>query len=239
LQSLSRIECRHRDSYPCTNPGPSTEECDPILEWEQPETQRGSFGDHGRLSIASQGTIIGGVDEDASRADMELVQQQLNHAIAAAVASAAISAVVETHAAAERTALLVHAQEQRAAHELKCLQREAQVHETAVAHTRMRIAAMQVVRHWKSWRNSLAWQKRSAAATMIQAHVKGFLVRNNLSQLQHKAACVRRVCNSVNLAWCLQPRMLAKNTLITMLASFLHMHGGIVRDCCLASVVIQ
>lgn len=118
----------------------------------------------------------------------------MNRAIAAALVSAAVSAVVESHAAAERAALLAQAHEQHAAAELKHQQKEAEALETAVAHVRARIAAMRVVRHWKAWRQSPAWSKRAVAATVIQAYTRGALVRRNLPALHHRAACMKQVC---------------------------------------------
>lgn len=126
--------------------------------------------------------------------DAEAVQAQMNRAIASAIASAAVLAVVEAHASADRAALLARAHAQQAATELRQQQKEVEVQETAVAHVRARIAAMQVVRHWKAWRQSPAWSKRAVAATTIQAHTRGVLVRRNLPNLHHRVSCVKQVC---------------------------------------------
>lgn len=165
----------------------------PSEGWEQPKLEPVSSGSGGiQATVAAQGSSCMNCQSDTAT-----VQQQMNQAIAAAVVSAAVSAVIESHAAAERAALLATAHEELTARELKRRQKETEVLEAAAAHVRMRIAAMQVARHWKSWRHGPAWTRRAVAATCVQSHTRGFLVRNNLPKIRHAADCTKKVCHKL------------------------------------------
>lgn len=175
---------------------------DPSEGSEHFELEPASPASH-QVIVATQGSSSGDAPDDICNGQpdtaTETVHLEMNQAIAAAVASAAVSAVIESLAAADRAALLVRAHEQQAALELKRQQKEAEVRETTVAHFRVRIAAMQIARHWKSWRHSPTWSKRSVAATVIQAHARGALVRQNLPKLHRTASCMKQVCFKIEV----------------------------------------
>lgn len=165
----------------------------PDVSTEQ-QTTVNSPCNHNPKSPSSEENMDRGTDDDDhATVTVDKVQLQMNKAIAAAVAAAAISAVVESHAAAERAALIEGAHEYHAVHERQCQQKEAEILDTAVAHVRCRIAAMQVARHWKTWRCSPAWHKRVSAATCIQAHSRGYLLRLELPKIQHTVSCEKKV----------------------------------------------
>lgn len=113
---------------------------------------------------------------------------------AATIAAAAIKAVVERVAAAEREQLMQRTADAQRLLEQQLRERDAKAAERKLQHARRRIAVLQISHAWESWHTSAARAQRLAAIVKVQAFARVLMAKKRLASLKEKAALQELVC---------------------------------------------
>ena len=118
---------------------------------------------------------------------------------AAAIAAAAIKAVVEAFAAAERDQLMQQSADARQLLYFKALEREEMVTRHTVQHAKRCIAVLRISNAWSTWRKGPACAQRLAAIIKVQAYVRALIARKHVATMKQASALQQLVCPFSNV----------------------------------------
>eukprot|EP00892_Ulva_mutabilis_P005194 jgi/Ulvmu1/3046/UM015_0086.1 len=110
------------------------------------------------------------------------------HEIAATVAAAAVQAVIEVYAAAEREQLMRQTAAARQLLEAQARERDARAAEQRMRHARRHIAVLQISNAWSEWCSSPARAYRVAAIVKLQACARALRARKRVAAIRDAGA---------------------------------------------------